>query len=83
MHNINNHTTISLHPQSQGEIERFHSTLSEHYCLIIARSKTDFMPLVIMSYNNSINPITKRKPVELFFGNYKPIDRVNNDIITD
>lgn len=55
-----------------GQIERFHSTLSEVLrCTKAENTHTDFEDLLnraLFKYNYSIHSATKRKPVEVFFG---------------
>lgn len=55
-----------------GQIERFHSTLSELLrCTKAENTHTDFEDLLNRSlhkYNYSIHSTTKRKPIEVFFG---------------
>lgn len=80
LHKIEIHFTTANHPQSQGEIERFHSTLIEHIRLL--GKEINFMRLAIMHYNNSINFITKFKPNELFFGHFQPLPLNENGEIT-
>ena len=54
-----------------GQIERFHSTLSEVMrCLKAENSHTTFPELLykaVYEYNNSIHSTTKKKPIEAFF----------------
>lgn len=55
-----------------GQVERFHSTLSEIMrCLKadgIERSFVELLERSVNEYNYSVHSTTKRKPVELFFG---------------
>lgn len=55
-----------------GQIERFHSTLSEIMrCLKAENIHTTFSELLhrsLFEYNNSIHSTINRKPVEAFFG---------------
>lgn len=71
LHQIAIHFTTANHPESQGEIERFHSTLVEH--VRILGNVKNFMELAVTFYNNAINSVTQCKPVEMFFGRYKNI----------
>lgn len=80
LHQINIHFTTPNNPKSNSEIERLHSTLVEH--IRILKNDEDFMNLSIIYYNNSINTVTKRKPVELFFGRFKDVLGIINETIT-
>ncbi|KAK9754654.1 hypothetical protein QE152_g1091 [Popillia japonica] len=71
LHQIAIHFTTANHPESQGEIKRFHSTLVEH--VRILGNVKNFMELAVTFYNNAINSVTQCKPVEMFFGRYKNI----------
>lgn len=55
-----------------GQIERFHSTFSEIMrCLKSEKIHNSFEDLIfktIYTYNHSVHSVTKRKPVEAFFG---------------
>ena len=65
------HFGTPMNPQSQGSVERFHSTLIEHVrCLQEKRSDSIFqqIKLAIIAYNSSITKTTGFTPFELTFG---------------
>ncbi|EFA12582.1 Retrovirus-related Pol polyprotein from transposon opus-like Protein [Tribolium castaneum] len=82
-HKIKIHFT-PRHPQSNGLIERFHSTITEHYRIL----KQNFndppdktMIYAILGYNNSIHSVTNLTPLELLFGHTStrnPFDLYHN-----
>ena len=73
-YNIKLHITSTANPQSNGLIERFHSTLIEHLRIIEQRKEFNNLPtkkkicLALVAYNNSLNS-TKYSPTETLFGN--------------
>ena len=71
LHKIALHFGTPRNPNSQGNIERFHSTIIEHIrCL--RETKKDpinvLMKLAIIAYNNSISKTTGCAPLEIVFG---------------
>lgn len=83
-HKINIHFTTAHHPDSDGIIERFHSTIAEHCRILRAQSKEPIgiiMKYAIIGYNNSIHSTTKLTPLELTFGHTKLKDPL--DILYD
>ncbi|CAF1523926.1 unnamed protein product, partial [Didymodactylos carnosus] len=63
--------SIPYHPQTNGQIERFNSTMDAKIATLCNDSKTDWddqLPVVIFSYNTSIHAITKQVPFEMMFG---------------
>lgn len=81
LHKINLHFTSVNNPQSNGAIERFHSTILEHIRLIQQKHKqspiTEVMLFAILAYNNSIHSATDKKPIEIINGhldNRDPFD---------
>lgn len=73
LHNIDIHFTTPSNPQSNGTLERFHSTLIEH--LRVLRSKQpneksiiNLMPYAVLGYNNSFHSVTKQKPISVING---------------
>ncbi|EFA12255.1 hypothetical protein TcasGA2_TC016117 [Tribolium castaneum] len=87
-HIIKIHFTTPRHPQSNGLIERFHSTITEHYRIL----KQNFndppdktMTYAIIGYNNSIHSVTNLKPLQLLFGRtstQNPFDLYHNYYFT-
>lgn len=80
-HNVKLHFTTAQHPQSNGTIERLHSTLLEHLRIIDNKhpktTPCEQMTYAIIGYNNSIHATTNLKPVDVYYGH---ID--NNEILT-
>lgn len=74
--NISIHYISVNHPQSNGVVERFHSTLLEHIKLLrnqFPKTKIDeIIKLALIAYNNSIHSATKFTPFEIIFN--KPFD---------
>jgi hypothetical protein len=73
LHKIKIHFCSPNHPQSNGLIERLHSTLSEHIRLLNNQDfnntpVTQKMIYAILAYNNSIHSATKLKPVDVING---------------
>lgn len=74
VHKIKIHFTSSQHPESNGIIERFHSTLIEHIRLL--NNQDDFrkepiemkVNYALLAYNNTIHSVTKLKPYEIITG---------------
>ncbi|CAF1076963.1 unnamed protein product [Didymodactylos carnosus] len=59
------------HPQTNGQIERFNSTMDAKIATLCNDNKTDWddqLPFVIFNYNTSIHAITKQVPFEMTFG---------------
>lgn len=81
-YHINLHTTTPSNPNSNGPIERLHSTLIEHYRLFKLKHPNlkphEVMPYCVLAYNSSIHSQTLKTPFELIFGydveipNYDP-----------
>ena len=80
LNKINIRFGTAKNPQSQANVERFHSTLLEHLrCLDEGgeRSSLSRMKLAIIAYNNSISSATGLTPNEIVFGHTKlrnPLD---------
>lgn len=73
LHKIKLHFCSSNHSQSNGIVERFHSTLIEHVRLLNTRGflKTPISKKIIyaiIAYNQSIHSATKCKPVDIIKG---------------
>lgn len=73
-HNIEIHFISSQHPQSNGPVERFHSTIIEHVRLLNLRDefKRDDIETKIqyalIAYNNSVHSATSLTPFEVVQG---------------
>lgn len=71
VHKINVHFTTVAHHESNGMIERLHSTLIEHLRILqetCIDDQDNIMDYAIIAYNNSIHSSTKFTPFELTFG---------------
>jgi len=73
---ISVHTTAPYASTSNGQVERFHSTLSEILrCLKKDNGSMVFEDLLfqaVQEYNKSIHSVTKEKPIDIFFRNTIP-----------
>lgn len=72
---INRIQTTAYHPQSNGAIERSHSTLKDYLKHYVNQNQNDWdnwIPMAIFSFNTAIHSVTKFSPYELVFGS-KPI----------
>lgn len=87
LHGINIHFISSQHPDSNGVVERFHSTLIEHARLLSNRDEFKDSPIrtkinyAVIAYNNSIHSVTKLTPFELLYGHIhnKPLTEIDLD----
>ena len=71
LHKVKLHFITPHNPESNGLIERLHSTILEHLRLLKANHKQPIKLLMcyaIIAYNNSIHSITRKTPNELLFG---------------
>lgn len=70
IHNIKIHFTTPNHHDGNSPVERFHSSLLEHYRLLKQQhpNDTDIMPYILIAYNNSIHSATSFTPFELVYG---------------
>jgi transposase InsO family protein len=65
-------STSPYHPQSNGALERSHSTLKDYLKHFINKSQNnweDYVLTAMFSYNTSIHSTTHYTPYELIFGN--------------
>ena len=82
-YNIKIHYISSQHPDSNGVVERFHSTLIEHIRLL--KSRKEFVNdtiqtkvcYAVIAYNASIHSTTKLSPCEILYGH------IGNDGLID
>lgn len=82
LHKIKIHFCSPNHPQSNGVIERLHSTLAEHIRLLNNQeySKTPInqkMRYAILAYNHSIHSTTQFKPIDIINGHITNNDPFN------
>lgn len=88
VHKINIHFISSQHPESNGMIERFHSTLIEHIRLLNNQNeyKTENIEnkvnYALLAYNNSIHSVTKLRPYEIVTGHLETESPFDIDIDT-
>lgn len=85
LHQIHPHYITVNNSQSNGSIERLHSTLIELLRIIKEKDKNSTnilnqMPYAILSYNNSIHSATKQKPIDVINGHLNTKDPLNIDI---
>lgn len=77
LHRVLVHYTASQHPESNSIVERFHSTLVEHFRILSLRPEYKKSPsktkvdYAIVAYNNSIHSASKLTPFELLYGHIK------------
>lgn len=65
-------STSPYHPQSNGALERSHSTLKDYLKHFINQTQNnwdEFIQTAMFSYNTSIHCVTNYTPYELIFGN--------------
>lgn len=69
-----------MHSESNGQVERFHSTLLEiARCVRVQQSIDDMVDLLLLStgkYNNSVHSVTGRKPIDVLYA-------LRQDIVDD
>lgn len=69
---INVYTTPPYRSEANGQVERFHSTMTEIMrCIKEDQTHRNFEELLeraVNEYNHSIHSVTGKKPVDLFFG---------------
>lgn len=78
LHKIIHHRVLAHSPNSNGNVERFHSTLLEHLRILKLKRKEEpivnLMPYAIIGYNSSIHSFTKCRPFDLLTGHFDPRD---------
>lgn len=73
-HQINVHFTTAFHPESNGIVERFHSTIIEHFRIfrqdehLKEKNNEELMKLAIIAYNHSNHSTTGYTPIDVIFG---------------
>jgi len=63
--------TTSLHPQSDGMVERFNRTLETQLSIFVDNHQRDWdqlVPLMIMAYLSAVHESTGCSPASLMFG---------------
>lgn len=89
---IDIHFITPNHPDSNGPIERLHSTLLEHIRIFRVKEETkkknieELVQLALLAYNNTIHTNTGKSPNEILFGEtVLEIDqpKTNDNIISD
>lgn len=73
LHKIKIHFISPHHPESNGNVERFHSTISEHIRLLNAqnfKSSTisQKMTYAVLAYNHTVHSVIKMKPIDVING---------------
>nr|CAH7734904.1 unnamed protein product [Callosobruchus chinensis] len=85
-HKVKVHFISSQHPESNGTVERFHSTLIEHLRLLNNQIEYKNEPIetkvnyAILAYNNTIHSVTNLKPYEIITGHLNTESPFNLDI---
>lgn len=85
-HKVKLHFISSQHPESNGMVERFHSTLIEHIRLFNNQKEFKNEPIevkvnyAILAYNNTIHSATNLKPYEITTGHYDAENPFNIEI---
>jgi transposase InsO family protein len=81
--NIKHKTSLPYHPQAQGQIERFNSTIKKTIFKYLTQHNSkryiDALQLLVYSYNTSVHNTTKRTPFEIHrkqFQSYKILDNM-------
>ena len=63
--------TTTLHPQSDGLVERFHRTMKTQLAIMVSENQKDWdekLPLVVMSYRSAVQTSTGCTPALLMLG---------------
>ncbi len=76
------------HPQTNGQVERYNSTMDAKIAALSNSRKTDWdnqLPFVTFNYNASIHSSTKKIPFELMYGRTPvlPFDHQDASVILD
>lgn len=83
-HKIAIHYTTPDNPQSNGTIERFHSTIIEHLRILRENKKSlnikEQMPYALLGYNNSIHSMTNMRPMDILTGHLDAQDPFDVDV---
>lgn len=85
-HKVKLHFNSSQHPESNGQVERFHSTLIEHIRLFNTREEFKMEPIYIkvkyavLAYNHSIHSVTELRPIQIITGHFDKEDAISADL---
>lgn len=84
LHNIKLHFISVNNPQSNGAIEKFHSSALEHI-RILGQTNSNFttnelMVYAVIGYNNSIHSATNKKPIDIINGHINNRDPFDIDL---
>lgn len=78
LHNIAIHFTTPGNPNSNSPVERFHSTIIEHYRALKIKDPNakpkQLMQYAILGYNLSVHSVTKQKPFDIINGKLNALD---------
>ncbi|CAF4081208.1 unnamed protein product, partial [Rotaria magnacalcarata] len=83
--NIAHAFSISYHPQTNGQVERFNATFASQIAKYCDPDRTDwdvYLPSIVYAYNTSVHSTTKFTPYQLAFGRCpkSPFDSVSPTI---
>ena len=68
IHKVN---TSSFHPQTDGVVERFNSTLCQSLSMYVSKTQKDwdeYIPLILFAYRTSVSETTGDSPFYLLYG---------------
>jgi transposase InsO family protein len=81
LHQIIHHKTLAHNPNSNGIVERFHSTILEHLRILKlehpSEAAINLMSYAILGYNSSIHSFNNCRPIEVITGHFDPRDPVD------
>ncbi|UYV68182.1 K02A2.6-like, partial [Cordylochernes scorpioides] len=63
--------TTPLHPQSDGMVERFNRTLTQHLTMFVDKNQKDWdqhLPMLLMAYRSAEHESTGYSPARMLFG---------------
>ncbi|UYV79411.1 K02A2.6-like [Cordylochernes scorpioides] len=63
--------TTPLHPQSDGMVERFNRTLTQHLTMFVNKNQRDWdqhLPMLLMAYRSAEHESTGYSPARMLFG---------------
>ncbi|UYV84885.1 K02A2.6-like, partial [Cordylochernes scorpioides] len=69
--NIEKTRTTPLHPQSDGMVERFNRTLTQHLTVFVNKNQRDWdqhLPMLLMAYRSAEHESTGYSPARMLFG---------------